>query len=122
MVFYIIASMIPGIEAPTQLIHWLMAFGVFAGANLLVIQFIKFFTIPKNILTYWLAGTMLDFGAFYLMSLFLPGITISETILDPMTLGFVSVNPYTLSPVMTMVLAALVAGLLSAVLYWLDSE
>jgi hypothetical protein len=65
---------------------------------------------------------MLDFGAFYLMSLFLPGITISETILDPMTLGFVSVNPYTLSPVMTMVLAALVAGLLSAVLYWLDSE
>lgn len=122
MILYIVVDMIPGIIAPTQPLHWIMALGVFAASNLLVVQIIKFFTIPKNILTYWIASAVLGFGAFYIMSLFLPGITIEETPLEDASFGIISVETYTLSPILTMAVAGLVSGLLNAVLYWLEKE
>ena len=122
MIFYIVVDMIPGIVAPQEPLHWLMALGVFAAANLLVLQIVKFFTIPKNILTYWVASGVLSFAAFYIMSMFLPGITIEETPLTDASWGIISVDTYTLSPILTMVVAGLVSGLLNAVLYWLEKE
>ena len=122
LIFYLVVALIPGIVAPTQPMHWLMSLGVFAVANLLVIQIIKFFTIPKNILTYWLASAVLSFAAFYIMSLFLPGITIEETPLKDASFGIISVETYTLTPILTMILSGLVSGLLNAVLYWLEKE
>jgi uncharacterized membrane protein YvlD (DUF360 family) len=122
MVFFITMQIVTGITTSGLAVHLLMALAVYAAANMLVIQIIKFFTIPKNLFTYWLASAVLSFGAIYIMSVFLPGITIEETILDPVSLGIISVNPYVLTPMLTMVLAALVSGLFNAVLYWLDSE
>ena len=121
MVFFILTQLLSGFEISGQPLHWLMMFVVFGASNLLVIQLIKFFTIPKNILTYWLASMILSFAAFYVMDMFLPGITIGETIIDPVSAGIISVEPYIFSPILTMVLAGVVSGLFNAVLYWLDT-
>lgn len=122
MVFLITIQVVTGITISGLAVHLLMVLAVYAVANMMVIQLIQFFTMPKNILTYWLTSAVLSLGAIYIMSVFLPGITIGETILDPVSLGIISVNPYVLTPMLTMILAALVSGLLNAVLYWLDSE
>ena len=122
MVFFITMQIITGITTSGLAVHLFMVLAVYAVANMSVIQLIKFFTIPKNISHLLLTSAVLSFGAIYVMSIFLPGITIGETILDPVSLGIISVNPYVLTPTLTMILAALVSGLLNAVLYWLDSE
>ena len=121
LIFYI-TSQIVGIETSGIVSHWLMAAGAFVAANLLVPYLLKFFTLPKNFLTYWLAGTIMSIAAFYIISLFLPGITFEETVLEPSSLGIISINSYTLTPFMTMTFAGIIAGLMSAAFYWLQSE
>jgi len=122
MIFYITAAAISGIETSGQIVHWLMAFGLFGIANSLIRQTIRFFTLPRNFITYWIVGTVLNFGAIFGMSLALPGIRIGETLIDPVSLGIISINPYTLAPTLTIVFAAIVSSLFSAFLYWLKRD
>lgn len=119
MTFYITATLISGIETSDQFMHWFMAFCLFAAANSLIRQTMKFFTLPQNFVTYWIVGSILNFGAIYGMSLILPGIRVGETLIDPVSVGIISVNPYTLTPFLTIVLTAMVSSLFSASLYWL---
>ena len=122
MILYTTMNVISGIETSGELSHWAMAFGVFFVGQFLVPRLLKFFTIPKNVITYWIIAAITSFASLYAMSLFLPGITIGETVLDSASIGFVSIEPYTLSPDVTMIIAGLYAGLLSAIFYWLKSE
>lgn len=119
MTFYITATLISGIETSGEIIHWLMAFCLFAAANSLIKQTMKFFTLPQNFITHWVVGSILNFGAIYGMSLILPGIRVGETLIDPVSIGIISVNPYTLTPFLTIVLTAIVSSLFGAALYWL---
>lgn len=119
MIFYITVTLIQGIQTSGQIIHWILIFGLFGIANALIRQTINFFTLPQNFTTYWLIGTILNFGAIYGMSLILPGIRVGETLIDPISVGIFSINPYTLTPVLTILFAATVSSFFSASLYWL---
>ena len=122
MIFYIVTKVMTGIQTSGYALYWLMTYGVFFLANQLVPHTLKFFTLSRNILTYWIMTTIVSFAAIYAMSIFIPGIEIGETVLDPVSFGAISVNPYSLSPDMTMVIAAVAAGLFRAVLYSLKSD
>lgn len=122
MIFYITATLIQGIHTSGQIIHWIMMFGVFGIANSLIRQTIKFFTFPQNFTTYWLVGSILNFGAIYGMSLILPGIQIGETLVNPISAGIFSINPYTLTPFLTIVLTSIVTSFFSTSLYWLKKS
>ncbi len=122
IIFYITTRIIPGIKVTGTILYWLMAYGVFFLANILVKQVLKFFTLPKNFFTFWLVSAILSFAAIYIMSAFLPGITVGATLLDPVGLGIISINPYTLTPILTMIAGGIVAGFLSAAFYWLASD
>ncbi len=122
LIFYTTAHAVNGIEMSGEVSHWAMAFGVFFVAQFLVPKLLKFFTIPRNILTYWAFSALTTFASLYAMSLFLPGVTFTETVINSASFGFVSINEYTLSPDITMILASLYAGLLSALFYWLKKS
>lgn len=119
LIFYAVVKAISGITTSGRVLHWLMAFAVFALANLLVKQTIKFLTLPSNFFTIFIVSSILNFAAIYGMSLIIPGIQIGETLIDPVSIGIISVNPYRLTSFLTMVLASLYAALLSSVLNWL---
>lgn len=122
MIFFITTQIMSGIQLSGILTHWLMMFAVFVVANMIVPHTLKFFTLPKNFLTYWLGSAVVSFAAIYAMSLFLPGIIIGETLIDPVSLGIISVNTYTLSADITMVIAGIIAGLFTAILFELNRE
>lgn len=122
LIFYAATKVISGIETSGEWSHWTMIFAVFFVGQFLVPKLLKFFTIPKNILTYWLLSAITAFASLYAMALFLPGITIGETVLDSASIGFVSITKYTLSPDFTMIMASIYTGLLSALFYWLNVE
>lgn len=121
IIFYITTQLVET-EMSGMLTHWLMASSLFAVATMATPHLLKFLTLPKNFFTYWLAGTIVSIAALYAISLFLPGISFQETVLEASSLGIVSINPYTLTPFMTMTFAGIIAGLLSAVFYWLQPE
>lgn len=122
IVFYITTQVISGIQTPNLLSHWLMIFVIFAISNTLVGQSIKFFTLPSNILTNILIGIILNFAAIYGMTLILPGISITETSINPVSLGLVSVNPFILNPTFTMLAGAIVSSFLFSTLSWLQYD
>jgi hypothetical protein len=122
LILYTTTTAISGFEMPILWSHWLMAYGVFFIGQFLVPRLLKFFTIPKNLLTFWVLSAITSFASIYAMSLFLPGIMVGETVLDAASIGFVSINPYTLSADFTMIIAGVFAGLLSALFYWLRTE
>lgn len=122
MIFYITVKMLSGIETSGQLIHLLLAFLLFVIPSILVKHTLRFFTLPSNFLTYLLILSILNFAAFYGISLLLPGIRIGETLIDPVSMGIVSINPYTLTSFLTMVFASLVSALMTSTLYWLKKE
>ena len=122
MILFVVFQLMSGIETSGQIIYWAMMFAVFFVAIVVVPQMLKFFTIPKNFFTYWLTSSIVSFIAIYAMSLFLPGISIGETVIDPVSAGIISIDPFTLSPILTTVLASLLAGLLAATLFGLQKE
>lgn len=122
MIFYVTTRIINGIHTSGQIHHLLLAFALFTLANLLIPHMLRFFTFPTTFFTYFLMSLILSFAAIYLMSLFFPGIDVGTTSIDPVGVGIVSVNPVTLTPIMTMVAGGAVAGFLSALLYWLNRD
>ncbi len=114
LIFYVTTKIVTGIQTSGQATHWLMAYAVFAAANALVPHMLRFFTLPGNFFAYWLMSAILSFVAIYIMSMLLPGIIVRETIIDPVGMGLISINPYTLSPIFTMVAGGLVAGVFGA--------
>lgn len=122
LIFYTTTCIVSGIEMSGEISHWIMAFGVFFVAQFLVPKLLKFFTLPKNVFMYWFLSAVVNFAAFYAMSLFLPGIIIRETPLSETSFGFISISESILSPDFTMVFASIYAGLLSAVFYWLKAD
>lgn len=122
MVFYLTTQIITGIETPILLSQWIMIFAIFALSNMLVSQTITFFTLPDNVLTNIFIGTILNFAAIYGMTLILPGIIISETVIDPVSLGIVTINPFTLSPTFTMISAGFVSSTIYSLINWLQYD
>lgn len=122
MIFFITTKLIPGVQMSGQFVHWVMAYGVFVAANALVPHTLRFLTIPGNFFAYWLVSAVLSFISIYIMSILLPGILVTSTVIDPVGLGIISINPYTLSPILTMISAGIVAGLMGATLYVLNSK
>lgn len=121
MIFFIVVVLLPGIQTSGMLVHWLMAFAVFNVGLLVVPQTLRFLTLPRNILTYWAFSSLTSFAAIYAISMFVPGLTIHETVIDPVKLGIVTVDPYTLSKDLTMITAAILSGFMNAVLIWLKT-
>lgn len=122
MVFFVTTQILTGIETPELITHWLMTFSIFALSNMLVAQTITFFTLPNNVLTNIVIGTILNFAAFYAMTLILPGISVADTTIDPISFGIVTVNPFTLSSTFTMIAAGLVSSTIYSVLNWLQYD
>jgi uncharacterized membrane protein YvlD (DUF360 family) len=120
MIFYITTKVMNGIQTSGVVTHWLIAYAVFSAANLLVPQFIRFFTIPSNLLTFWLMSALMSFIAIYLMSALLSGIEVGETNLNQIGLGIISINLQNLTPLLTMVVAGIFAGTFSTLLHWLN--
>ncbi|MEA3357018.1 MAG: phage holin family protein [Patescibacteria group bacterium] len=122
MIFYITTHIVTGIEISGEPAHWLMIYAVFAISNIIARLCIKFFALPQNFIIFWLCSAIFGFCAIYAMSIILPGIQIAETLIDPMSLGIISVNPYSLSPMLTMVAGAAVSGLFGSIFNWLKRE
>jgi hypothetical protein len=122
MIFFITTKLIAGIQMSGQFMHWIMAYAVFVAANALVPHLLRFFTLPGNFFAYWIMSALMSFIAIYVMSLILPGVLVVSTVIDPVGLGIISINPYTLSPIFTMVAGGVVAGLMTASIYTLKDD
>lgn len=122
MIFYIVTSTMSGIITSGEVLHWLGAYAVFTLLNLLAEHTLKFLTLPTNFFTYILASTLLTLVSFYIISIFLPGIRFGPSVLDPVSIGIISINPVTLSSTMTMVVGALFSGFFWGLFYWLSSD
>ncbi|MBN1618250.1 phage holin family protein [Candidatus Dojkabacteria bacterium] len=122
MIVFITFNILDGVQTSNNIVHWLLIYLVFCLANLLVKHTIKFLTLPTNFLSYFLIGSLLSFGAFYLMDIFLPGIKFGSTLVNPFSTGIFSINPFTLSPILTMLVAGIISGLFSSLFFWLGKE
>ncbi|MDD3661464.1 MAG: hypothetical protein PHG63_00165 [Candidatus Dojkabacteria bacterium] len=121
MIFFIVVVLLPGIRTSGMLLHWLMAFAVYNVGLLIVPQTLRFLTLPRNFLTYWVFSAVTSFASIYAISMFVPGLTIHETLIDPVKLGIVTVDPYTLSKDLTMIAAAVLSGFMNSALIWLKT-
>lgn len=122
MIFYITSNIVSGINISGEIVHFLIATLIYVVANQLVRHVIKFLNMPLNPFTFWLTSFVLSFGAFYLISMISPGVIIQQTVIDPVSLGIVSIEPYTLSPELTMAYAALISSLISLAFFWLSRD
>lgn len=120
--FYIMTQIVTGIQTPILASQWVVIFAVYALSNMLVSQTIIFFTLPNNIITNVLIGTVLNFAAIYGMTLIVPGISVAETTIDPMSIGVLTINPFTLSPTFTMIAAGFVSSIIYSVINWLQYD
>ena len=122
MIFYITTQLVSGIETPILIINWIMITVIFGISNTLVGQTIKFFTIPNNLITNILVGTILNFAAIYGMTMIIPGLTVSDTYVDTVSIGILSVNPFTLSSTYTIIAAALISSIIYSLVDWLQYD
>jgi len=122
MVFYITTQLISGIQTPILISHWIMIIAIFGLSNNLVGQTIKFFTISSNLFSKIFVGTILNFAAIYGMTIIVPGIVISDTYIDTVSIGILSINPFTLSSTFTIIAAAFITSTIYAIIDWLQYD
>lgn len=79
MIFWIVASTMPGIESPHGAVGFLLA-GFFFGLLIISLpEILRFFRFPKNIWGKLLIGSGLTFIMLWLISTFLPSILVIST-------------------------------------------
>lgn len=116
LVISFVISIFKGINLPTDSIYALVVYCALSIGIMLHKPVLKFLTVKINILTFWLAASIISLGVFYLLVTFLPGLEISESVIKQMNFGAVTIESFKLDMMLTMISSVLMSSFIAAVM------
>lgn len=95
------------------------AAAIFSVLEVFVRPIIKILLMPFNFLTMGLLSGIGGLVIIWLMSLVVPGFSLSETIFPGFSIYGMGISSYHVSAIFTAILAAFVISIISSILYWI---
>lgn len=115
----ILAHLIPGVSYQSDLKILLLAAFILSLVNFIVKPILKIIFLPINLITFGIAGWLIQVILLYLTALFVDGFTISTFVLGPTTILGISLPRIVFSGVWAYVGSAFVLNFISSFLYWI---
>lgn len=117
--FAIGTFLVPGLNYHNDSTILLKAAGVFGLLNVFLRPIIKVLLLPLNFLTFGLLSGVTGLVVLILVTLIIPGFSLTDTVFPGYTLAGLHLPAYTLNVVLTTIGGAAVISLISSTLYWL---
>lgn len=116
LVYSFVFNLFSGISLPRDPFYLVITFIALSIGIMLQKPVLKFLTVKINLITYWLAASLISFGVLYLLVTFLPGLEIVETLVNEMSFGAIKIESFKLDIMLTMIFSVIVAGLISGIM------
>lgn len=117
--FAIATFLIPGLNYHNDSTILMKAAGVFGLLNVFLRPLIKILLLPLNFLTFGLLSGLTGLIVLLLVTLIVPGFSLSDTVFPGYMLLGVQLPSYQLNVIPTTILGAAVISLITSTLYWL---
>lgn len=122
LVIYFVLTIFNGIVLPQSLVYILSTFSLFAIAVFLSSALLGFLTIKENFLTKFVMSSLLCFGVFYLIVIFMPGFQIEEYVFEGIDTGSLVINSFNVTEILTMVFGSITYSLITSLLGVLEKS
>ncbi len=122
LVIYFVLTIFKGIVFPQSLVYILSTFSLFAIAVFLSSALLVFLTIKENFLTKFVMSSLLCFGVFYLIKIFMPGFQIEEYVFEGLDTGSLVINSFKVTEILTMVFGSVTYSLITSLLSVLEKS
>ncbi len=117
--FVIATFFLPGLNYGGNSDTLVRASIVFSLLNTFVRPILKIVLLPLNFLTLGLLGGLTGLILLWLVSVLVPGFTITASHFGGLTFGSVSLPSYDLNAILTLIVGAFVIGVVTSALYWI---
>jgi len=107
LVAYFVLTIFKGIVLPQNTVYIIATFLLFAISIFLSSALLSFLTIKENFITKFVMSSVLIFGVFYLIKIFMPGIEIEEYFFNGFDTGNLVINSFNVNYILTMVFGSL---------------
>jgi len=122
LLFWAISDLFSGIEIQEGVIGYLICGGIFGIAMLMVIPLIRFFTLPVKFITILLIAMMLSVIIFFFLNFTVPFVDFTDGEIVGFSNRYFTIGNVPLGMMGNVLVGGLIAGVLSAVLQWLEDE
>ena len=117
--FVITCFLVPGLNYHGNLSILLKTAVIFGLLEVFVRPLLNILLLPLNFLTMGLMGAITGLIIIWLLSVVVPGFSLSVTNFTGLTLGQYHIPSYTLNIFLTAVVGAFIISVIGSVLYWL---
>lgn len=117
--FVIATFFLPGLNYGGNSDILVRAAVVFGLLNTFVRPILKIILLPLNFLTLGLLGGLTGLILLWLISVLVPGFSITASHFNGVAIGGINLPAYDLNALLTLVFGAVIIGLISGILYWI---
>lgn len=122
LIFFFSTTIFSGIVMPTITIYFILTLIILSMGIMLTKPLLKFLTIKINFLTYILMSTLITIGILFLLKIFMTGFFVESSQFLGINADFLQVNGFEMSPILTIIIFALVSCFISSVFYLMDKS
>lgn len=119
---YFILTIFNGVSIPTNSIYLISSLLILAFAVFFSSAILSFLTIRDNFLTSFIMVFLISFGAFFLLQELMPGFNIEEYEFNGISTGNLVIHPFTITPIITMVIGSTGFSFVSSMLKVLEKS
>lgn len=123
LILFFVLSLLPeAFHLPISFIYLFTILFVGSLSLVLACPFLNFLTIKCNFLTYLLMGSIILTGILYIMKMFMIDFAINEFTFTGLKLGNFEIKEFEVSPIISIVIVAMLTSFLSALYKELDRK
>jgi len=115
LIFTFVVEVVKGVVMPTNLAYLILTMVVIAVAIVLHYSILRFLTIRRTFFSEWISVSILVFIAIYLLDLVMPEFRVEGYQLATQNLGFIILSSITLTEIATMIVVAVLTGLMKSI-------
>ena len=122
LIFFFTSTVFEGIQMPNITIYAILTLIILATGIMITKPLLKFLTIKTNFLTHILMSSLITIGIVFLLKIFMTGFTVVSTQFSGINIGFLQINDFELSPVLTIIVFSVVSCFMSSIFYLIDES
>ena len=122
LIFFFTSTVFEGIQMPDITIYAILTLIILATGIMITKPLLKFLTIKTNFLTHILMSSLITIGIVFLLKIFMTGFTVVSTQFSGINIGFLQINDFELSPVLTIIVFSVVSCFMSSIFYLIDES
>lgn len=122
LVSYLVLTLFKGIQAPESPIYLIASLAILSFGMLLVSPILKFLTVRENFITTMIMSSLICIGMFFLLDSFMTDFYIESYTFEGMDMGSIVINGFEMTPIITMISAAVSTSFLGSLLFVLEKS